>query len=68
MGEFKQREKLKELRKKKGVTRYRMAKDLGVNLSHYYRIEAGERGVSYGLAKKIKKYLDYYDDDLFDND
>ena len=59
------REKLIELRKKRGFTQDQMAEKLGVARSTYAGYEAGSFAPSLGIAVQIKKILKCCNDDIF---
>ncbi len=50
--------RLKELRKKKGVTQLKLAMDLGLNQNSVSRYETGEREADY---KTLIMLADYFD-------
>jgi len=52
---------LKTARRIKGLTPKDMADKLDISLSFYYKIEAGTRDPSLGLAFKIADVLEYDD-------
>ncbi len=54
----KPRERLINLRNKKGDTQEEMAERLGITRSFYSLIEIGARNPTYGLAKKIAEVFD----------
>ena len=57
--------KLKELREKNNLTCQNMADKLNICKSFYWQIENGNRGLYYGMAKKIATILKTKPDDLF---
>ncbi len=64
------REWLKEIRKKKGLSQYQVARQAKLSQSYYAGIETGDRGhkLPVHTAKKIAKALDFnwtkfYEDD-----
>ncbi len=61
------RAKLKRLRLEQGHTMKALAKKAGISLSRYSQVEAGDKAPSLRLALRIKRALDYYGDDIFDN-
>ncbi len=61
------RVKLQQLRGARGYTQQRFGAVVGISRSHYSQIETGEKQPSLLLALRIKRALDYYDDDIFDN-
>lgn len=61
------RNKLICLRKTKELTVNEVANNLNISASFYYKIEKGERTPSFKKALDIKKFFDYYNDDIFDN-
>lgn len=60
------RQKLKEVRRQKKMTQQQVADQIGINRNSYSNIENYKKNPSFRLVKKIKKVLDYYNDDLFD--
>lgn len=60
------RQKLKEVRREKKMTQQQVADQIGINRNSYSNIENYKKNPSFRLVKKIKKVLDYYNDDLFD--
>ncbi len=61
------RVKLQQLREARGYTQQTFSAVVGMSRSHYSQIETGEKQPSLQLALRIKRALDYYDDDIFDN-
>ncbi|MEJ8555138.1 helix-turn-helix transcriptional regulator [Tepidibacter sp. Z1-5] len=61
------RNKLKELRIKKGLTHESLAEIIGIKRSSYTNIELGKKNPSFLVASKIKKALGYEKDDIFLN-
>ncbi len=61
------RVKLREIRTAKGLTQQELADMVGIDRSFYTNIELGVKTPSLQVAMKIKKALDYYDDDIFLN-
>ncbi len=61
------RAKLKEQRIKKRYTHESISKVLGINRSTYTNIENGKKNPSFIVALKIKKILEYNNDDIFYN-
>ncbi len=59
------RKKLIEIRKKRGFTQSQMAEKLQIARSTYTGYENGNFSPSLESALRIKKILDYYDDDIF---
>lgn len=53
------REWLREKRKAKGLSTYRIAQALGISQSHYSMIEVGTRNPRVEMAKKIGSYLKF---------
>lgn len=53
------RRRLKEVMKKKGVTNYRIEKDLGIDQSTLSRFFKGEINLSLKKLERILQYLDY---------
>lgn len=62
------RKKLIHLRKTKGLTVNEVADKLNISSSFYYKIENGNRTPSFNKSLDIKKFFDYYNDDIFHND
>ncbi len=50
---------LKEMLDRKGMTSYRLAKDLGIGQSYLSRLFKDRFNPSYGLVKKIAEILGY---------
>ncbi len=50
--------RLKELRKKKGVTQLKLAMDLGLNQNAVSRYETGEREADYKTLIMLAEYFD----------
>lgn len=65
-GAVRVRQKLKEVRRQKKMTQQQVADQIGINRNSYSNIENYKKNPSFRLVKKIKKVLDYYNDDLFD--
>lgn len=61
------RTNLKEVRKNKNLTQLQVANKLNIERSYYTKIERGQRTPSLDIALKIKKILNYNDDDIFKN-
>jgi len=61
------RVKLQQLREAHGYTQQTFSNAIGISRSHYSQVETGEKQQSLKLALKIKRMLNYYDDDVFDN-
>ena len=59
------RAKLQEMRKEKGYTQETFSRECKISRSFYSQIESGEKNPSLAVALRIKKILDYYDDDIF---
>ncbi len=59
--------KLINFRKTKKLTQAQAAKFIGISRQHYARIESGERTPSLAKSIEIKKFFDYFSDDIFDN-
>lgn len=57
--------KIKLIRKSKGYTQAKVAKELGISLSHYKSIENGFRNVTLINAWKISKIFDKSIEDIF---
>lgn len=62
------RNKIINFRKSKKLTQAEVANSLGFSRQHYARIESGDRNPSLLKAIEIKKFFDYYNDDIFDNE
>lgn len=58
---------MKQLRQQQGYTQKTLAKEVGISLSHYSQVEAGDKQPSLNLGLRIKRALNYYGDDIFDN-
>ncbi|WP_206457858.1 helix-turn-helix transcriptional regulator [Anaerovorax sp. IOR16] len=58
---------LKDQRIRCGYSQSVLAELCGIKRNSYNQIERGHRNPSYLLSKRIKKVLNYYNDDLFDN-
>ena len=58
---------MKQLRKQQGYTQETFAKELGVSTSHYSQVETGDKQPSLNLGLRIKRTLNYYGDDIFDD-
>lgn len=61
------RAKLQRLREANGYTQQTFSNAVGTSRSHYSQIETGEKYPSLRLALRIKRALNYYGDDIFDN-
>lgn len=61
------RTKLQQLREAHGYTQQTFSNAIGISRSHYSQVETGEKQPSLRLALRIKRMLNYYDDDVFDN-
>lgn len=61
------RAKLQRLREASGYTQQKLSAAVGVSRSHYSQIESGDKQPSLRLALRIKRVLNYYGDDIFDN-
>ena len=61
------RKKLKEIRLKKGFTHKSLAETIGIDRASYTNIELGKKNPSFSLVMKIKKALEYENDDIFLN-
>lgn len=61
------RAKLQQLREASGYTQQTFSSAVGTSRSHYSQIETGEEQPSLRLALRIKRVLNYYGDDIFDN-
>lgn len=58
---------MKQLRTQQGYTQKSFAQELGVSISHYSQVETGDKQPSLNLSLRIKRVLNYYGDDIFDN-
>lgn len=58
---------MQQLRKQQGYTQKTFAVELGVSTSHYSQVETGDKQPSLNLGLRIKRALNYYGDDIFDN-
>lgn len=61
------RAKLKQLREANGYTQQTFSAAVGASRSHYSQIETGDKQPALRLAFRIKRVLNYYGDDIFDN-
>lgn len=61
------RAKLRQLRKSNGYTQQTFSAAVGTSRSHYAQIETGDKQPALRLALRIKRVLNYYGDDIFDN-
>ena len=61
------RAKLQQLREANGYTQQTFSNAVGTSRSHYSQIETGEKQPSLRLELRIKRVLNYYGDDIFDN-
>ncbi len=61
------RTRLVKLREGRGYTQETFAKAAGISRSHYSQIEAGNKSPSLKVGLKIKRLLDYSNDDIFFN-
>lgn len=61
------RARLQRLREAQGFTQQTFSEAVGTSRSHYSQIETGEKQPSLKLALRIKRTLNYYGDDIFDN-
>lgn len=62
------RVKLKKMREAQGFTQQALSNTLGISRSHYSQVETGDKQPSLRLALRIKRALNYYGDDIFDNE
>ena len=58
-------EKLKEVRKERGISIYEMAEKLGITASFYSQIENKKRRLFYDTAVKIADIFNMKPDELF---
>ena len=61
------RAKLQRVREADGYTQQTFSNAIGTSRSHYSQVETGEKQPSLRLALRIKRVLNYYGDDIFDN-
>lgn len=61
------RVKLQKLRQANGYTQQTFSDTIGISRNHYSQIETGDKNPSLKLALRIKKALNYQQDDIFDN-
>ena len=61
------RAKLQRLREANGYTQQTFSAALGTSRSHYSQIETGDKQPALRLALRIKRVLNYYGDDIFDD-
>ncbi len=59
------RTKLKKIRLSRELTQEEMANQLGIDRATYTNIELGNRNPSLKVALKMKKILNYNNDDIF---
>ena len=59
------REKLKDIRIKRGMTQQEAADAANIARVTYTNIELGNKNPSFPVATRIKKAMEYYDDDIF---
>ena len=50
--------RLKELRRKKGISQWKLAMDLGMNQNSISRYETGEREADYATLIRLADYFD----------
>jgi len=58
-------DKLKELRKKKGITQKQIAEHLNITVSFYCQIENKKKKLYYDTAIKIADIFNMHPDDIF---
>lgn len=58
---------MRQLREERQLPMKYVAQQLDVSLSHYSQVETGDKQPSLNLSLRIKRFYDYYDDDIFDN-
>jgi len=58
-------DKLKELRKKKGITQKQIAERLNITVSFYCQIEKKKKKLYYDTAIKIADIFNMHPDDIF---
>ena len=56
---------LVKLREGRGYTQTSFSEKIGISRSHYSQIETGERNPSLNVGLRIKRELDYPNDDIF---
>ena len=61
------RTKLQRLREASGYTQQTFSTAVGISRSHYAQVETGDKQPSLRLALRIKRVMNYYGDDIFDN-
>ena len=61
------RVKLQKLRQAMGYTQQTLSDTIGTSRNHYSQIETGDKNPSLKLALRIKKALNYQNDDIFEN-
>lgn len=61
------RTKLQRLREACGYTQQTFSAAVGISRSHYSQVETGDKQPSLHLALRIKRVLNYYGDDIFDD-
>lgn len=61
------RAKLRHLREANGYTQQAFSDAVGISRTHYAQVEQGAKQPSLRLALRIKRMLNYYGDDIFDN-
>lgn len=61
------RAKLRHLREANGYTQQAFSDAVGISRTHYAQVEQGVKQPSLRLAFRIKRMLNYYGDDIFDN-
>ena len=59
------RTKLVKLREGRGYTQATFSKAVGISRSFYSQIETGDKEPSLKVSMKIKRVLDYQNDDIF---
>ena len=59
--------KLQRLREANGYTQKTFSAAVGTSRSHYSQIETGDKQPALRLALRIKRVLNYYGDDIFDD-
>ena len=60
-------EKLKVLRREKGLTYQEAVDATGISKEHYWFIENGKRGLTYEMAVRIAKVFNKTPDEIFLN-
>ena len=59
------RDKLRDIRVQRGMTQQEVADAAEIERVTYTNIELGNKNPSFQVAARIKKALEYFDDDIF---